>query len=378
MKVLHINCNYIWSDLHQLMIRALNEELIDNKVFVPTHVDDTGCITPDEYVTVKRCFAKWMRVLFDYKQTRIINAIKSKYEIEAFDLIHAYTVFSDGNTARNLSRRYKIPYVVAVRNTDINDFFKKRVLLRRRGIRILKEASAIFFLSESYRNALLEKHYISPKAKELIINKSYIIPNGIDFFWLDNKFVTRDHKATEEKIQKKQLSMIYAGKIDANKNVGLTVKAMEKLEEDDWKMTLTVVGKAINKKIYDELKKNEKIIPVPQSPKEKLIQLYRDADVFVMPSHTETFGLVYAEAMSQGLPVIYTKNQGFDKQFEDGLVGYPVSSNDANELAEALRSICNQYKILSQNCVQLVSRFDWSEIAQKYKRIYEKVLGVTN
>lgn len=40
-----------------------------------------------------------------------------------------------------------------------------------------------------------------------------------------------------------------------------------------------------------------------------------------MPSHKETFGLVYAEAMSQGLPIIYTKNQGFDGQFPDGYVG---------------------------------------------------------
>ena len=40
---------------------------------------------------------------------------------------------------------------------------------------------------------------------------------------------------------------------------------------------------------------------------------------FCLPSHAETFGLVYVEAMSQGLPIIY-EGQGFDKQFQDGEV----------------------------------------------------------
>jgi len=47
-----------------------------------------------------------------------------------------------------------------------------------------------------------------------------------------------------------------------------------------------------------------------------------------MPSITETFGLVYAEALSQGLPVLYTRGQGFDRQFEEGEVGYAVDCFD--------------------------------------------------
>lgn len=53
-----------------------------------------------------------------------------------------------------------------------------------------------------------------------------------------------------------------------------------------------------------------------------------------MPSFTESFGLVYAEAMSQGLPVIYSKGQGFDGQFAEGVVGYHVDAHDPEELCE--------------------------------------------
>ena len=55
-----------------------------------------------------------------------------------------------------------------------------------------------------------------------------------------------------------------------------------------------------------------------------------------MPSYTESFGLVYAEAMSQKLPVIYSKGQGFDGQFEEGLVGYHVSPYDVKDIANGI------------------------------------------
>jgi glycosyltransferase involved in cell wall biosynthesis len=61
-------------------------------------------------------------------------------------------------------------------------------------------------------------------------------------------------------------------------------------------------------------------------PKEKLLNNYRNSDIFIMPSYNETFGLVYIEAMSQGLPIIYTQNEGVDGYFKEGSVGYSVKT----------------------------------------------------
>ena len=92
-----------------------------------------------------------------------------------------------------------------------------------------------------------------------------------------------------------------------------------------------------------------------------------------MPSHTETFGLVYAEAMSQGLPVLYTKGQGFDGHFSDGVVGYAVSDTDATNLAEKLKEVITHYDELSSNCIRMVNKFDWNAIAGQYKEIYDNL-----
>ncbi|HGK7332802.1 TPA: glycosyltransferase [Streptococcus suis] len=66
-----------------------------------------------------------------------------------------------------------------------------------------------------------------------------------------------------------------------------------------------------------------------------------------MPSFHESFGLVYAEAMSQGMPVIYTRGQGFDGQFEEGVVGFSVDCIDEVEISNKIISIVKGFKFLS-------------------------------
>ncbi|MBQ6894988.1 MAG: hypothetical protein IJN40_05805, partial [Clostridia bacterium] len=154
MNVLHINGNYLFTALHQNMIRAMNNFDVKNDVFVPMYNKNTAVVSPDSNVTISECFKKTDRFLFGCKQKKILSAVKNNYDIKKFDCIHAYTVFTDGNVAYNLYKEYGIPYVVAVRNTDINTFFKYMVHLRKRGIEILKNASAVFFLSPVYKKRL--------------------------------------------------------------------------------------------------------------------------------------------------------------------------------------------------------------------------------
>lgn len=144
-SVLHINCNYIGTTLHQTMVEWLDKVGYYNEVFVPTYDKSLSVIVPDKNVCICECFYKWDRLFFDNKQRKIRKGLESRIEVKKFDLIHAYTLFTDGNCARKVSQKYGIPYVVAIRNTDVNIFFRFRPHLRRRGIQIMKDASAVFF-----------------------------------------------------------------------------------------------------------------------------------------------------------------------------------------------------------------------------------------
>ena len=106
---------------------------------------------------------------------------------------------------------------------------------------------------------------------------------------------------------------------------------------------------------------------------EKAIEIYKNMDIFVMPSKHETFGLVYVEAMSQGLPVIYTRNEGFDQFFEDGVVGYSMKYNDYRKMSENIENIFNNYSMISKNCIEKSIEFDWNKIARKYIQIYNEI-----
>lgn len=367
MRVLHINCNYTGTALHQLMIEKLSDLEIENQVFAATYDKNSVVIKPDENVCVCECFKKWDRFIFDYKQKKIMSALEKQYDVSSFDLIHAYTLFTDGNSARELSKKYGIPYVVAIRNTDVNVFFRLMPHLRSRGVQIMQDAAAIFFLSEPYRKQVFEK-YVPEKCRLEIAQKTYIIPNGIDDFWLQNI------PTVQKNIDKKAIKLVYAGRIDRNKNIPTTQKAMELLREQGIEATLTVVGKIQDNREFEKISKDKFTTYLPAMPKEKLIDIYRQSDIFVMPSHTETFGLVYAEAMSQGLPVIYTKGQGFDGQFEEGTVGYSVSDVNYSELANAIESCINNYSFLSAQCTKSITKFDWIVISSMYNEIYSSLL----
>lgn len=372
-KVLHINCNYMDSWLHQTMIEELEKKSIKNNVFVPLHTRKGHIVTPKKYVKTSVCFKKYDRLLYHYKQFKIYKSIVKQYDILNYDCIHAYTVFTDGNVARKLSKKFKIPYVVAVRNTDINIFFRYMPHLRKTGINIMKNAKAVFFLSEASKRNVMEK-YVPKKIKKQIVNKSYVIPNGIDDFWHNNMYVERKKLNNKIKsINTKHLELIYVGNIDKNKNITTTCAAKEELEKDGWTVNFIVVGKIKNKNVYKEIK--DKIEYKGILKKEELIQLYRNADIFIMPSHRETFGLVYAEAISQGIPVIYTKGQGFDEQFKEGEVGYGIDSRRVSSVKNAIIEVINHYEKIASNLPSKIGKFSWNKITDKYIDIYKNIIG---
>lgn len=366
MRILHINCNYLGTALHQNMIDCLNGYNIENRVFVPIHEKTVFKISPANYVTVSECFKKADRIWFDYKQKKIYESVSKSYQVSDFDIIHAYTLFTDGNCAMKLSEKYDIPYVVAIRNTDVNDFFRKMVHLRRRGIKIMLNAKAIFFLSDSYKNEVFNK-YVPSECKKQLLEKSYVIPNGIDDFWFKNK------PESTPIIEQNKINLVYAGRIDKNKNIPTTIKAMGLLKARGYDAELTVVGDVSDKSEFEKIRSS--VIYLPAKPKEELARIYRQNNIFVMPSFTESFGLVYAEAMSQGLPVVYSAGQGFDGQFENGTVGYSAQAGSAESVADAIEKTVARYGDISKNCIELCHKFTWKTLCEKYNQIYNHIIG---
>ena len=369
MKVLQIANDYLGTNLYQLLFRELWNKGIQNEIFVPCKKDDKNnernlLREGEGRIIVSPCFSTVDRFLYFKKQKHMFNAIIRDFAIDNICITHAHTLFSAGYAAMQLKKEYGIPYLVAVRNVDVNVFFRKMFWLRATGIEVMREAERIVFLSPAYKNYIYN-NYIPCTMKDEFLKKCEVIPNGISNIFIKNK-------GGVKKLQGDSVCLIYAGAIDKNKNLIQTIKAAKILRAMGLKISILCVGNVTEKKcekwISDDL-----VIHYPKCTQEKLLQYYRDADIFVMPSHTETFGLVYAEAMSQGLPVIYTRGQGFDGQFEDGEVGYAVDSHNAEEIANRIIDICNNYEEISHRCLCNVEKFKWDAIASRYAQIYEEI-----
>ena len=161
-----------------------------------------------------------------------------------------------------------------------------------------------------------------------------------------------------------------------NKNIDKTIEIVKKFRSYlPSKLTIIGSGEISIEKLLKEMLKNSDFITYKEkiSNRNELLQYYRSADIFIMPSKTETFGLVYAEAMSQGLPCLYSIGQGIDGYFEDGYVGYAINANDIDESVAKIVKIIENYSIISKNCISSSSLFHWDSIAEKFSQLYTKL-----
>ena len=135
------------------------------------------------------------------------------------------------------------------------------------------------------------------------------------------------------------------------------------------------VDKQYARFILEQEKKLSWFSTMPAIPKEELLYELRKYDLFVLPSFKETFGLSYMEALSQGLPIVYTLNEGFDGTYPNGLVGYSADANNVDSIADSIKECLNNYTILRKNVMNLdFSEYRWSNIAIRYKDLYNKIL----
>ncbi len=338
---------------------------INSIMFVPMDNKENDKDYETDVIQAK-CFNKTDRYFYLKKQRKILNSIKKQIEKNRPDVLHAHFAFSSGYVSLKAKQKYNIPYIVAVQNTDVNVFFKYMIHLRKLGIQILLNAEKVIFINPSYRDLIVNR-YIPTQYRRMIMNKSIILPFGIDEFWLTNTI------REKREINDQKLHIITVGVINKNKNQITVAKAVELLKAKGYQIDYTIIGKIKNKKIFQKLIKYNFVNYVESKSKEELIMYYRYADILVLPSIHETFGLVYAEAMSQGLPVIYSKGQGFDMQFEDGEVGYSVDCFDANDISNKICAIKANYDEISNRCLDNCNKFDWKSILDKYINIYDGI-----
>lgn len=373
MNCLHICNDFAGSEVHKHLYNSLSGN-IKQTVFFPVRREqqvikakDLASSSSLELVCSRK-LSPLHRVFFKRKVNYLLKDLTPLLHQEQFDLVHATTLFSDGALALKIFKAYKIPYIITVRATDMNLFLKYRKDLYGLAREIIKNAQQLIFISEALKASFI-RHLPKLKLGQEVQDKGIVVPNGIDPFWLDNIVLKKT-------LDPESFNLVYIGKFNENKNVLRLIKAVSDLRDKIPNLRLDLIGgggseeKVVLKKVQqlDYLSYQGAIYE-----KDHLKDRLRSADVFIMVSKSETFGLVYIEALTQGLPVIYTKNEGVDGMF-DFDIGAHADAFSTASIAQAIHKVYKTYNDLDLTKINF-KRFDWKEIKKVYLEIYQKTVG---
>jgi glycosyltransferase involved in cell wall biosynthesis len=120
------------------------------------------------------------------------------------------------------------------------------------------------------------------------------------------------------------------------------------------------------------------IVPGIPWNSQELVDAYHAADVFLLPSIHEPFGIVILEAWSAGLPVLASQVGGIPHFVEDGIDGMLFDPNNDEELVHAFQRLCTDeglaQRIAEAGRAKAYSEYDWDVVTRKLLHVYEEVI----
>lgn len=382
MHILHITNSYGGTAVYKNLYMALDDLGIRQTIYVPLNSrnrDRVGKQMIDfktkESIIIYSTVLKWYhRFLYRLKIKLLYKDVQKKVRLDEISFVHASTQCLDGAIAYELKQHYKIPFLIAVRNTDLNTYY--RFFRYHIGYfeKILHAAEHIVFISPKYLE-IYRKKYITSQWGNEFATKANVIPNGIGPYFLENR--NYSNRAIHNPVR-----IIFVSAFLKAKGIIETINAIELLNRKGYHICLNAVGRGLpgRNKERDFIRQLEELerkypwltLEDYKSP-EAICKQMRQSDIFVMPSKPETFGLVYVEALSQNLPIVYTKGEGFDGFFPEGEVGYSAISGNVASIAEVIMKVIHNYPIIVNNITRLSLEkdFSWPLIATKYMKLYK-------
>ena len=253
-----------------------------------------------------------------------------------FRIIHAHTPFSAGNAALHVAHQQGIPLVATFHSKYRDDF--EKVLPRpvvnmmiRSIVRFFEQADMVWVPQESVIDVIRE--YGFKGHVEAMDNGSDLVADYPEKVFVEAR--QRLGVAPEEFV------MLYVGQHVWQKNPQLTIEALSRLEDVPFRMFFVGDGYAAEgmKHMVSEKGLDGKVTFVgPVSEREKIVDYYAAADLFVFPSLYDNAPLVVREAAALHTSAVMARGATASTIIRDGENGF-LTDNDPDKLAELLRKL---------------------------------------
>lgn len=257
------------------------------------------------------------------------RALETLLEKEDIDIIHGHYLFPAGAAAVEVGREHGIKTYVTAHGSDMFELYKTQPLMRSTIRKVLKDADGVFAVSNALR------HEIIATGVEGIVAKTKLSWNSVDINKFSNK--RNDSFKNENKLEDKPIVM-FVGNLIKRKNVESILEA-KKIAHSDYYLVIVGDGpqfKKLKKKVEDE-NIRDVIFTGSRNDVETIIP---SCDVLVLPSFSESFGLVLIEALACGKPVIGSNVGGITEIINDD-VGLLVNPKKVSSIAAAIDKVIN-------------------------------------
>ena len=209
-------------------------------------------------------------------------------------------------------------------------------------------------------------------------NDIFVIPNGVNTEEFSPKIrILRDNIRKQYKLTRDDFTIIFVGNEFSRKGLEILIRAIHALKRIN--IRVIICGKDNPSKFIDLIKtlrmQNQFIFTGMQND---IRQFYSAADLFVLPTLHEAFGMVITEAMACGLPVIVSRNAGAAEDIiSDGIDGLLLANPlDVDELAEKIKLLFEDEKLrekLGKMANQKVQFLSWDIITDRIINVYNSI-----
>jgi D-inositol-3-phosphate glycosyltransferase len=213
-----------------------------------------------------------------------------------------------------------------------------------------------------------------------------IVPPGVDH----TLFTPGDRALARERLHLSGLRLaLYVGRLQPHKGPDVAVRALAEavardpgLAED---LVLAIVGgpsgggAEVSRllELAGALGVSERVMLFPPQPQSKLVEFYRAADVVLVPSRSESFGLVALEAQACATPVVAAAVGGLRYVVADGQTGFLVEGHDPGDHADRLLELLGDGALaerMGSAAAREALRFTWDATAGELRRVYDELL----
>jgi glycogen synthase len=289
------------------------------------------------------------------------------------DVVHVQCFGPNGTYATWLSRRMGVPLVVTLQGETLMDdadiFDHSRVL--RSSLRYgLRQAAAVTACSAFTLSDAEARFGLTP-------GRGRVIPNGVDL----TESSTRPVGGRPEAVPADRPYVFALGRLVPKKGFDLLIDAYAAIPEAERNFDVVVAGSG---PAADDLARQVtalglagRVHLVGRLGRTEVADTMAGAQVFVMPSRLEPFGIVVLEAWRSGVAVIASSVGGAEEFVRNGQDGVLVDPSDIAELASSLRRLTSDAGVrrrLATAGLDRVGDFSWPVVTRQYREVYEAVV----